>query len=299
MNEIVDRLLGALARIEAYIDFPEEDLPPEDRQSVTGWLEEARALSSKLLATNHYGDILREGIKTVIVGETNAGKSSLLNRLVGHERAIVSPEPGTTRDYIEERIAVGAHSVRLIDTAGLNSQPGELERLGIQRTLSRCAEADLILLVGDATRPPPSLPPDLKSSLRPESTIEVVNKIDLLANPYRSALRSQLSDRLPVLVSALTGEGMETLETAIGECAERFRVQVGDEMIAVNARHAKALEDGSKALVAALELLGNAQPLELVASEARQAMSAFEEIAGRIDNERVLDRLFATFCIGK
>src|SRR5262249_6401222 len=114
MNALVEALLGILARIEAYIDFPEDDLPPEDRSVIAVELARLGSETDRLLATSHYGEVLRDGIKTVIVGAPNVGKSSLLNRLVGRERALVSPEPGTTRDFIEERIVVGPHCLRLI-----------------------------------------------------------------------------------------------------------------------------------------------------------------------------------------
>ena len=120
LGELTDGLLLVLARIEAYIDFPDEDLPSEDHQIVLRELDTVLRGTARLLATHHYGELLRDGIKTVIIGEPNAGKSSLLNRLIGRDRALVSPEPGTTRDFIEERIILGPHCLRLIDTAGLN-----------------------------------------------------------------------------------------------------------------------------------------------------------------------------------
>src|SRR5688572_9346788 len=137
MNVLIDSLLGVLARIEAYIDFPEEDLPAADRAFVASEVSRLSTETERLLATSHYGELLRDGIKTVIVGEPNVGKSSLLNRLVGRDRALVSPEPGTTRDFIEERVMIGSHLLRLIDTAGLNPSPARLEELGIEMTRQR------------------------------------------------------------------------------------------------------------------------------------------------------------------
>ena len=116
LGEIVDRVLGVLARLEAYIDFPEEDLPPEDRTLVARELEAIELMINRLASTSRYGELLREGVRTVLLGAPNAGKSSLLNRLLGEERALVSPEPGTTRDYLEERWIVGPHCLRLVLT---------------------------------------------------------------------------------------------------------------------------------------------------------------------------------------
>jgi tRNA modification GTPase len=180
---LTDELLQALARVEAYIDFPDEDLPAEDRTLVRRALATLAQGTDRLLATQHYGEILREGIKTVILGEPNAGKSSLLNRLVGRDRALVSPEPGTTRDFIEERLILGPHCLRLIDTAGLNPSPAPLEKLGMDKTLERAAEADLLILVLDATRPAPALPREIMERLTPENTVVVLNKCDLWPAP--------------------------------------------------------------------------------------------------------------------
>lgn len=137
MESLISQLVNILAMIEAYIDFPEEDLPDEDRKRVQDQLAKLLKDTSRLLATTHYGELLREGIKTVIVGEPNAGKSSLLNCLVGRDRALVSSEPGTTRDYLEERIAIGSHWLRLIDTAGLNAAPSRSRNAASTRPLSR------------------------------------------------------------------------------------------------------------------------------------------------------------------
>jgi tRNA modification GTPase len=295
LHELTEELLSALARVEAYIDFPDEDLPPEDRDVVAEALRRLQRGTERLLATQRYGDLLREGVKTVIVGEPNAGKSSLLNRLVGSERALVSPEPGTTRDFIEERIIVGPHCIRLIDTAGLNRNPAALERLGMEKTIERAAEADLFLVVLDATRPVPELPAGVRQRLREDNAIIVWNKCDLgratAPLPYPFAAEVQ--------ASALTGEGLEALRAAIAARADAFRTDQGDEIVAINARHADALNRGKACLHEAEVKLGSSAPVELLASDLRGALEAFGEIAGRIDNERMLDHLFATFCIGK
>jgi tRNA modification GTPase len=294
---LTDELLGVLARIEAYIDFPDEDLPAQDRGIVTRGVERVAGGAERLLATQHYGELLRDGIKTVIVGAPNAGKSSLLNRLVGRERALVSPEPGTTRDFIEERMILGPHWLRLIDTAGLNPSPAPLEKLGMAKTLERAAEADLFLLVLDATRPPPELPKELMELLSAENALVVLNKIDL--EGAEMTVGQSLANKDVVRISARTGEGLETLIETVVRRAEAFRRDHGDEVIAINARHATALGRARDCLKAALANLAVAGPVELLASDLRGGLDALGDIGGKIDNERMLDHLFATFCIGK
>jgi len=297
MATLVEALIGAAARIEAQIDFPEEDLPPEDRAALSGVLDTVRQGTARLLATRRYGDLLREGIRTIILGEPNAGKSSLLNRLVGTDRALVSPEPGTTRDYIEERIVLGPHSLRLVDTAGINATPTPLEALGMAKTHEQAAAADLILLILDANRPTPTFPPELRDRFSPATTIVVLNQIDRLAGPAVAVP----PPGLPVVqVSALTGFGFDALTRAIVGLADAWRPPATDgESVAINARHAQALAQANTCLDQALTKLSSGAPTELIASDVRGALSACEEIAGRIDHERILDHLFATFCIGK
>jgi len=296
MDELIEGLLAALARIEAYIDFPDEDLPPEDQKSVISALDELGKKTGNLLATNHYGDILRDGLKTVILGEPNAGKSSLLNRLVGRDRALVSDQPGTTRDYLEERIILGDHCLRLIDTAGLNATPAELERLGMEKSLERMDEADLILLVLDSSKPVPVLPEAVRQHLTKENTLIVANKSDLSADAISTP---EFAEFETVATSALTGSGFDGLQISLQKRAEAFHVELGDDLIAINARHADALARANACLAQALTQLKSGEPIELIASELRGSLAAYGEISGKIDNERMLDHLFASFCIGK
>lgn len=294
MEELTHGLINALALIEAYIDFPEEDLPPENRRDLLARLEDLQKKTSKLMATNRYGDVLRGGLRTVIIGAPNAGKSSLLNRLVGRERALVSAEPGTTRDYLEEYLRAGPHVLRLIDTAGLNIDASPLERRGITKSLEQAAEADLFVWVIDGSTTLPSLPADLAAKMTRENTLAVINKFDL-----GLTVSAPIDGFQTVVVSAVRGDGIDELSERLVEFADAHRIDFGDEVIAVNARHAAALERARNSLEQARANLGNEMPVELVASDLRETAAAFGEISGRIDNEKVLDALFATFCIGK
>lgn len=296
MTGLIDSLLMVLARVEAYIDFPDEDLPAEDRRIVATELRNLQQGTDDLLATQRYGDLLRDGIKTVIVGKPNVGKSSLLNRLVGKERALVSAEPGTTRDFIEERVIVGPHCLRFIDTAGLNPSPAPLERLGIEKTYERAAEADLFLVVFEPDERLASLPAELRSRINERNSIIAMNKSDL-----RNDVSAAKDDREIATfdVSAKTGAGMEAMLDALVARADALSTDAAGEMVTINARHAHALSTAKAALESALANLAATGPVELLASDLRAALNAFGEIAGRVDNERMLDALFATFCIGK
>lgn len=292
----IERLVAIVAQVEAYIDFPEEDLPAEDRGRLRGEVAALRAELGRLLATEHYGELLRDGVRTVIVGEPNAGKSSLLNRLVGWERALVSPEPGTTRDFLEEARVLGAHLVRFVDTAGLNATPGALEARGIERTLERAAQADLFLVVLDATRPCPTLPAAIADRLTPANTILVWNKTDLA--PAGTA-RDEWARFTQVMVAALTGAGIGELEQTVSDLIDNQQVAFYGDIVAINARHAGDLTAASECLAIAEAKLAEAAADELMAADLRGALDALGRIGGRVDHERVLDKLFASFCIGK
>jgi tRNA modification GTPase len=294
---IVDEILGSLATVEAYIDFPDEDLPPEDRRRLAERVSSIMQETGRLLATERTGTLLREGISTVLLGEPNAGKSSLFNRILGRDRAIVSADPGTTRDFLEARVNVGPHGLRLVDTAGLNPGAEGVEALGVAKTIESAASADLLILVLDAGRQARPLTQALSARITNANTVVALNKMDLLGGGRPRALAPA---GLPsVGVSARTGEGLEALLAEIARLADGMQQTVGEERIAINARHAHYLSQANACLSSAAASIGNRGPSELLASDLRGALAAIGEISGKVDNERMLDQLFASFCIGK
>ncbi len=296
VNKLIANILKTTAQLEAYIDFPEEDLPPEDqdgpRKSLRGMTEELQNLA----ATRHYRNLLTEGIRTVILGAPNAGKSSLLNALVGEARAIVSNLPGTTRDYIVERILIGSYLLNIMDTAGIHTTDSEIELLGIQHTLEQAKKADLCLLVLDQSAETPTLPPELKSVLDQTPSIVIENKCDL---KRYSSFNNPLPQSPSIAISALKGEGIELLRKQIQEHVEKGIAVPHPDAVLVSARHAKALELAKEHIERSLSLLSANEPAELAAQELHLAIDAMSQIIGKIDNESMLDELFRSFCIGK
>jgi len=296
LARLTAKLVDVLARLEAYIDFPEEDLPPEDRDFVLREIDDLASETARLVATGHYGEMLRHGIRTVIVGETNAGKSSVLNRLLGENRVLVSPEPGTTRDYIEAEWVVGRHWLRLVDTAGFREPGSEIEQMGMEKSLEQIGQADLFLWVVDGTRPLPLLPPAAAKCLNQKNTVLVANKSDLPS--YRAPTGTK--ENIPAIkFSAKTGDGLDDLMKRIEQLSEGFALAIGEDQLAVSARHAEALARAHKGFQDAAIGMKEKKPIELLASDLRESMAAIGEISGKLDNERILDRLFASFCIGK
>ncbi len=284
-----DELLGVLAHVEAYIDFPEEDISPDTGAVLRGSITSVADGISRMLATADQGRILREGARTVLAGAPNAGKSSLLNALLGSERAIVSDIPGTTRDTIEEVINLHGVPLRLVDTAGLRESADAIEREGVARTRRMVENADLLLEVVDA-----SLPPGERVELPPESGAKqllVLNKADLEIHPgWRESGG--------VKVSCLQSRGIDTLTAAMVEVLGGGEGFTGMEA-AVNARHKACLERAAKSLTAGLEQLDAGAAPEFVAMDLHDALDALGEVAGRTDTEDLLGVIFSRFCIGK
>jgi tRNA modification GTPase len=289
-TEARNNLLETLAHLEAWIDFPEEDIDP-----ITGTLlrDQVRAVLrtvESLLATADQGRVLREGVRTVIFGQPNVGKSSLLNRLLGFERAIVSDSPGTTRDTLEETINLLGIPLRLVDTAGLREATHPVEVQGIQRTARQIEAADLLLEVADASAPRPA------AAGIPESTAHcllVLNKTDLGEHPSWAGVDA-------VRLCCISGEGFETLAQRIRDLLHFNEVDWGDHAVAINARHQASLTAARSALTAALAWWDDAgQDPELAAIDLREALDALGEIPGRVDTEDLLGVIFSRFCIGK
>ena len=275
-----DILINVAAHVEAYIDFPEEDIAPDTT--------EVRSILQRLLATADEGRLLREGIRTAIIGAPNVGKSSLLNMLLGYERAIVSSTAGTTRDTIEESVALGGLKLRLIDTAGLHESADAIERAGMERSRRAGAEADLILEVADITAPRAllELPPTGAHRLL------LLNKCDLPAHPDWTGEANALR------LSCAEGTGREALEQAV----ERLFLHDSgerDNLAAINTRHRYALQQALDDLAAARAALQAGESPEWVDVDLRAALDALGAITGRIDTDDILTRVFSTFCLGK
>lgn len=292
-----DRLLQSLATLEAHIDFPEEDLPPEDPAGPRARLLALAGELESAALTARRGRALREGVRLAVVGAPNAGKSSLLNALCGEARALVSPEAGTTRDYLEAEVAGLPLRVTAVDTAGLRAGGGEVERAGMRRSLEQAAAADLILCVVDGASPPPALPSELLALLAPGRAGVVLSKSDLGEDAAASAFLPALPRLRCCLLDA---EGAMEARAFVGRLLESADLDASDERLAVSTRHAEAMRRAAAALrAAAAHLDKGAGATELAATEARSALDALGEIVGRVDNERMLDKLFASFCIGK
>ena len=296
MSELTERLLSVMAHLEAYIDFPEEDLPGEDQAGPASELRQLIAEMSDLIETQRYSALLHDGIKTLIIGEPNVGKSSLINALTGAERSIVSEIPGTTRDYISAFMMVGPWRIEILDTAGLHEAGDAIEKIGIDHTIEQAETADFFLLVLDATAPSPTLPDSLVERLTRTNAIVIENKTDLVGARGHEDF---LPDLKHVRTSLLERKGLKELREVWLESIDVSLAQPHNDGVVVNARHAAALVEAVAALELASSKLKNGELSELVAADLRDAVEHIGQVVGRVDNERILDSLFKQFCIGK
>ncbi len=288
-------LLHGLALVEAYIDFPDDDLGHLDSVAILTAVDDARRQIGDLLGSFEEGRVIREGIAVLIVGKPNAGKSSLLNRLLNENRAIVTSIPGTTRDIIEQKINFEGLTVRLLDTAGIRHTEDLVEREGISRTLEQIPRADLVLAVFDASADFTAEDQLILDAVSGRPVLAVMNKCDL---PRRLQLPGSELFLDTVDIAALSGAGIDLLKQRV---AARFLTGRGDsrDRVALSrARHRDALEVAARHLATFGENFGE-QNLELLALDLRGALEGVGSVTGQAVNDELLDLIFSSFCIGK
>ena len=287
IRSIQTTLVDLIAHVEASIDFPEEGIEPDEGAKLRGRLESVREEISALLATADQGRMLREGVRIVIYGATNAGKSSLLNRLIGYERVIVSDTHGTTRDTIEELVNLRGVPVRLFDTAGLRASESDVEREGIARTEHSLKRADLRLHIIDQNAPRPAH----FHSATNENELVVLNKSDLPAH-------GDWKDSGALRISCTTQEGLRELEDEIIGRIGKGNLRP-ENSVSINLRHRDCLRRALEACDRVRSAMDQGLSAEYLAVDLNDALRAVGEVIGTIGVEEILDSVFGQFCIGK
>ena len=298
LREPVEAVRGSLLDITsqfcAVVDYPDEDIEDLGREEILRTLEQAERTLSELLAAAHRGQLLRQGVPTVILGRPNAGKSSLLNALLGYDRAIVTAVAGTTRDTVEEKAVVGGVLLRLIDTAGIRDAEDEVERMGVERSRQAAARAELALLVLDGSQPLAGEDRQALAAARlAPRRLVLRNKIDLPQVLDSGSLEGERT--LPL--SARTGQGLDGLEAAVAELFPAGKTPPG-RMLA-NARQAEAVSRALQFLRGAREALESGLTPDVVLTDAEGALNALGELTGRTLREDLTARIFERFCVGK
>jgi tRNA modification GTPase len=308
-------ILGVIARIEASIDFPEEDVPTPQPAELRPLIAEAQQFVTKLLAGSEQGRLYRQGLRTAIIGRPNVGKSSLLNALLRTERAIVTPIAGTTRDTVEEVANLRGIPLHLIDTAGITPTDDPVEQMGVQRSRAAAESADVVLLVFDGSEPLTEQDRRVSTELRAmgfgtgaaqdesqrhrRPVIVVVNKADRVQLIERDKLQQLWPQAVFVTTSTLTGEGLAQLEDAIANLVLEGRTISSESVLVTSARHQEALRRAAEHLCASLASIEQLLPLDFASIDLRAAYDALGEITGETASDDLLDRIFREFCIGK
>lgn len=309
IRQLRSQCLDVLAEVEARVDFA-DDLPPIDEDEVRSQLQSIRQQLSKILSTAHTGELLRTGLKVAIVGQPNVGKSSLLNAWSQSDRAIVTNLPGTTRDVVESQLIVGGIPIQVLDTAGIRDATDEVEKIGVERSLTAARAADLVLLTIDATLGWTVAEQTLYDQIKHKPHIIVVNKVDLL--PALSSYPSSkwpmskwpmskwpIKDQSIVHTAAATHHGIADLEAAILAIANAGNLTAANTDFAINQRQSAAIASAETALTQAAQTIADALPLDFWTIDLRTAIHALGEVTGEEITESMLDEIFSRFCIGK
>lgn len=297
VEEVYTTLMDVSAHYHAVIDYPDEDIDEFEMKSYASALAEAGRVLEHLLESFNHGRLLQDGVPAVILGRPNAGKSSLLNALLGYDRAIVTDVPGTTRDTITEKVKMGRTFLRLTDTAGLRDAEDAVERIGVERAKAAAQESELALVLADPGAPEKEDWEILRSVQEVKHIIIVLTKADLYPTQGAVVPMGGLRADAVISVSAKTGEGLNLLSEKVDELFPPYSAPVGE--ILTNARQADAVSRALESLRAAERAMADGQTPDVVLTESENAMSALGELSGRTVREDITARIFERFCVGK
>jgi tRNA modification GTPase len=301
LQPVKQKLVELIAVLEAGIDFAEDDVSVLPNSAILERIAAVRQPLEQLAATFAYGKMVHQGLTLAIVGRPNVGKSSLFNRLVERERAIVTSTPGTTRDLISETVAIGGIPIQLVDTAGIRQALDEAESIGIRKSMEALADADLVLIVLDASQPKTEEDDELLQHAQGRPTIVVGNKCDLAADDGQWAVASGKSAIVPsrLRASALTGEGIVDLRAEILRHIGGDTGAQAEAGFLTNIRHQGLVQDSLTALDAATGAVAAKIPHEMLLLDLYSALRALDAVTGATTTDDILNLIFSTFCIGK
>ncbi|MGQ0793685.1 MAG: tRNA uridine-5-carboxymethylaminomethyl(34) synthesis GTPase MnmE [Deltaproteobacteria bacterium] len=300
IRECKEGVIDILAEVEARVDFPEEGIDPIALEYLVRKTREVIGESDKLIAGYEHGRIIKRGVSAAIIGKPNVGKSSLLNQLLNRERAIVSPVPGTTRDFIEEPVEVRGIPLRLVDTAGVRATADDIERTGVLIAKQKAEEAELIIAVVDARGGLDGDDREVLEGIELDKAILAINKCDLGGEVSEGEISRYFPKERVVRVSAKTGAGIEELKDRIYDALLGGRKpQTTEGAVISELRHKSAIERAKEGMISFLERLDKGQSPEFLAVDLRAVLDDFGEITGEITTEDILGRIFSKFCVGK
>ena len=299
IKDIRHVLLDLMADIEASIDYPEYDIEETTNNKVLKIMDKVKTELNELSDSFKNGKILKEGIKTAIIGKPNAGKSSLLNKILREERAIVSTIEGTTRDTIEEFISIKGIPLKIIDTAGIRETDDEIEQIGVKKALNILKDAELILAIFDSTKELSSEDIEILDLIKNKNAIILLNKIDLNDNKLNNNEYLKKSGKKIINISAKNGNGIEEIYNEIEKIFEIKELETGKETIITNVRHKNQIELAIKNVIEAENSAKNNMPIDMIAISIKQVLEELGKITGENVSEDIINEIFSKFCLGK
>ncbi|MBS4539308.1 tRNA uridine-5-carboxymethylaminomethyl(34) synthesis GTPase MnmE [Clostridium sp. D2Q-11] len=300
VRQLRESVLKMLAQIEATIDFPDED--DVEEMAYEKMKEEGNVILQridKLLSTVYTGKILKEGLKTIILGKPNVGKSSLMNAILRENRAIVTEIPGTTRDIIEEYVNINGIPLRIVDTAGIRETEDIVEKIGVDRAKALINKGDLAIVVFDASKELTEEDMNIIDLIKDKKSIILLNKTDLEVKTTEEKIKKHIPNKKIINTSMIKGKGLETLEEAIKDMFFKGEVKVTDQIIINNVRHKDLLLKSKKNIEEALASINMGMPIDCIEVDVKECWNNLGEINGDTVGEDIIDRIFSDFCIGK
>ena len=297
--EIKKEIMDVMVNIDVSIDYPEYDVDEVTSKQITDMLDSVGKKLTKLEKSFDNGKIIKEGIKTAIIGRPNAGKSSLLNAILKENRAIVTEYEGTTRDTIEEFVTVNGIPLKLIDTAGIRKANDEVEKIGIEKSKEIANEADLIIAIFDASKELTQEDLEILNLAKNKKTIIILNKMDLESKIDENNERLKAVSNSILKISALKKQGIEELYDEISNLFELNEINLDQDVVITNVRHKNLIEKALESVKKAKETMENKMPLDIIAIFIKDILEDLANITGEIVTDDIIDEIFSKFCLGK
>ena len=299
INEIKEKILDIMADIEASIDYPEYDIEETTNEKAKRIIIKIKEEAEKLEKSFDTGKILKDGVKTAIIGKPNAGKSSLLNAILNEDRAIVSEIEGTTRDTIEEYINIKGITLKIIDTAGIRKTADKIEEIGVNKAISLAEDSDLIIAIFDNTRDLEEEDEKILDLIKDKKAIILLNKIDVKNSNLENNDKIKSLNKPVVKISAKNNEGIEELYNTILNMFEINEIEISDGNVITNIRHKNQITKAISALDGALNTIESKMPVDILAIYLKQTLEEISSITGDNVSQDIIDEIFAKFCLGK
>lgn len=299
INEIKKKLLDLMADVEASIDYPEYDIEDVTNKEVLVALDNIESNLKRISDSFKNGKVLREGIKTAIVGKPNAGKSSLLNTILNEERAIVSETQGTTRDTIEEFVTIEGITLKLIDTAGIRDTSDEIEKIGVNKSRKLINDAELVIAIFDGTRPLEKDDIEILELIKNKNAIILLNKMDIAPSKLDNDESIINSNKKVLKISAKNGDNIEKLYNEIANMYRINDIELDDGEIITNIRHKKQIDEAISSVCKARDTINNNMPVDIIEIYLKQVLSDLGKITGDDITEDIINEIFSKFCLGK